>query len=50
MYETGRISKLEYEDGKAKLTLPSAKTCASCGKPVNLEHAYGPHCGSKIPK
>ncbi len=50
MYETGRISKLEYEDGKAKLTLPSAKTCASCGKPVNLEHAYCPHCGSKIPK
>lgn len=41
----GEISKAEYERLKAKAA--PAKTCGSCGKPVQPDFAFCPHCGSK---
>ena len=46
-YTYGVISKDEYERLKAKAAPAPAKSCGTCGKPVNPEFAFCPHCGAK---
>jgi hypothetical protein len=46
-YAYGEISKEEYECLKAKAASTAAKTCGTCGRPVNPEFAFCPHCGAK---
>jgi hypothetical protein len=46
-YLYGEIPKEEYERLKAKAAPAPTKTCGACGKSVNPEHAFCPHCGAK---